>query len=999
MRVFRFQTLGSIDLRDDAGPTLDSVLAQPKRLAFLAYLAIEAHGSYVRRDQLIGVFWPELDEKHARQNLRQTLHELRRALGPGIFMTRGNEEVGLSTRAIACDATRFVAEVQENRLGEALETYTGPFLSGFHLSEAREFSGWLDRARERLSLLAVDASSGLADRLWTEGDVDGALSAARRSRQLAPYDEALLRSLLRMLAGSGRRAQAMLEYERFVHRLRKELGIEPSPETEAFLLSLVPRDAPADDTDRPAVRIPPGARGDRGRQGGGKRDEDPEPSGRLASHARISEASRLAESLDGSERRSRGRAVAGAVALTLGVLATLSLLPDPTTAPVPSLDARIIAAVPFDTRGASAELRPYGEGFVQLLYYALANSPGTRLAYPSTAFELWADGSTIASGARDSAAMRVALRLGAGRLLRGSIVGSSEDLRLYAELRSVPDGDLIASPSVHGSLDDLSALVEGLAVRLMAAGESFGADEALNGVSTRVLEHYVAGLQAFRRHQWREAIDHYRAALEIDDSFAAPALQMFLAAQRNARDQGIREEAARIAWGLRDRMSKGDRAHVVALLGPTRSEAGLTARDWVRAAEEALRVAPDRPQIHETLARWLLYYGPALGIEDWADGMAEAVDRALQLTDRPFRNLVAMRLIAARYESSPKEHREAGVRTLLDRFGTHDWPLGFWAYLATGDTAYFSIFESSELPDLGLSEVMSMGGYVTYEGLATTTWRSAVDSLERRALLPPEHLAVLYQRFLLTAAEGRPSEAIPMLRTLVENGYDEFNGVWWLLRTPIYRALVEPGWKEAAAWAGARIANLPDSLIRARPPGVFRACYSGLASLIEGDLPAARVQLSQANRLSERPRLCAKLLGTLIAIGGAPSNGVQEIDTRLVHAEADAALEELDRAMLDLPLEPGCWITNAVLARLWWERGEAARALAAARRRGRAGNWHWAGGTTAQMLIEGRSSAALGDRAGAIRAYEQYLRLRREPDRHLLPRVDSARHELATLKG
>jgi DNA-binding SARP family transcriptional activator len=57
--MIRVQLLGMVDLRADDGAQVDAVLAQPKRLALLAYLATAAPGS-TRRDTLLATFWPEL---------------------------------------------------------------------------------------------------------------------------------------------------------------------------------------------------------------------------------------------------------------------------------------------------------------------------------------------------------------------------------------------------------------------------------------------------------------------------------------------------------------------------------------------------------------------------------------------------------------------------------------------------------------------------------------------------------------------------------------------------------------------------------------------------------------------------------------------------------------------------------------------------------------------------------------------------------------------------
>src|SRR5262245_57329904 len=65
---------GAPSLTDAAGGRIESLLAQPKRFAVLAYLAVEARENPVTRDKVATLFWPELDQSRARQALRQSLH-------------------------------------------------------------------------------------------------------------------------------------------------------------------------------------------------------------------------------------------------------------------------------------------------------------------------------------------------------------------------------------------------------------------------------------------------------------------------------------------------------------------------------------------------------------------------------------------------------------------------------------------------------------------------------------------------------------------------------------------------------------------------------------------------------------------------------------------------------------------------------------------------------------------------------------------------------------
>ncbi len=67
------RTLGSLDLRDNEGRVVSSVLSQPQLMALLVYLAESSRGTFHRRDTLIGLLWPESPENQARHRLNQKL--------------------------------------------------------------------------------------------------------------------------------------------------------------------------------------------------------------------------------------------------------------------------------------------------------------------------------------------------------------------------------------------------------------------------------------------------------------------------------------------------------------------------------------------------------------------------------------------------------------------------------------------------------------------------------------------------------------------------------------------------------------------------------------------------------------------------------------------------------------------------------------------------------------------------------------------------------------
>ncbi len=233
--MIRIHLLGTPDVRASEGGRRGSV-SGAKRLALLAYLALESSRGPVRRDTLVGLLWPESSQKRARNALSNLLFHLRQALGPEVFTEKGTEELGLVGGAFWCDALEFEAAVEEGRLGEALDLYRGDLLEGFYVPGVGvELDHWLGAERLRLHRRAVAAARGRIEEVERLGDAAEAIRIARWLSALAPDDEAAARRLISLLDRSGDRTGALRAYERLARRLERDLGVEPMAETRALV--------------------------------------------------------------------------------------------------------------------------------------------------------------------------------------------------------------------------------------------------------------------------------------------------------------------------------------------------------------------------------------------------------------------------------------------------------------------------------------------------------------------------------------------------------------------------------------------------------------------------------------------------------------------------------------------------------------------------------------------------------------------------------------------
>lgn len=218
---------------DEAG----ELLAQPKAVALLAYLALSLGRPFQRRDRLVGLLWPEADQTHARTALRKVVHIIRAALGHESLVSRGDEELALGAGTLWCDAAEFTARADEGQIVRALELYRGELMPGFHVTGCADLDFWLDEQRTNARERAAAAAWALACRLENDKSFTDAGRWARRAVRYTGADERVLRRTLRMLQRLGDQAGALSVYDEFARRLRQTLDGEPSAETVELIES------------------------------------------------------------------------------------------------------------------------------------------------------------------------------------------------------------------------------------------------------------------------------------------------------------------------------------------------------------------------------------------------------------------------------------------------------------------------------------------------------------------------------------------------------------------------------------------------------------------------------------------------------------------------------------------------------------------------------------------------------------------------------------------
>lgn len=232
-RILHIRLLGGFSLVFGTTPVLGVNTARLQSL--LAYLILHA-ASPQSRQYVAFLLWPDAQESHARNNLRQLLYQLRHALpDPDRFLFADANvvhwqideaqtvDVQLFKRALAqADTAEQLGDLSVLRhwLEHALSYYQGDLLPSC-------YDDWITPERDRLRQQAHDAHRRLVRVLESQREYAAALQTAQHLLQLDPLDEDTYILLMRLHSLNQDRQGVRRIYQSAVETLRRELGVEP----------------------------------------------------------------------------------------------------------------------------------------------------------------------------------------------------------------------------------------------------------------------------------------------------------------------------------------------------------------------------------------------------------------------------------------------------------------------------------------------------------------------------------------------------------------------------------------------------------------------------------------------------------------------------------------------------------------------------------------------------------------------------------------------------
>ena len=265
--MLRIALAGRVAVEVDGAGVDASGLGRLGRVA-LAYLVAERHRP-VSRDELAEVLWGEDLPRSWETSLRGVAMRVRGVLGAaglaptealtsahGCWQLQLPENTVVDVETVPADLARAEGAMAGGRPAEARALAEGAATvagRGF----LPETSGpWVERRQgelRQLHLRALETASGAAA---AAGDWAAALHWAAEAVAAAPIRESAHLRLMQAHAGAGNRGEALRAYERCRRVLAEELGVSPSPSTEAAYVALLGEEPPAPPAAAPGTPAP-----------------------------------------------------------------------------------------------------------------------------------------------------------------------------------------------------------------------------------------------------------------------------------------------------------------------------------------------------------------------------------------------------------------------------------------------------------------------------------------------------------------------------------------------------------------------------------------------------------------------------------------------------------------------------------------------------------------------------------------------------------------------
>jgi predicted ATPase/DNA-binding SARP family transcriptional activator len=224
--ALRVAVLGPIRAVDATGR--DVTPDGPRQRRLLALLVLR-RGQAVSADAAIDALWPDQPPQDPSAALHTQVFRLRRRLPDGLIESLDDgyrlaaDRVTLDADALRRALSEESSAAEPGALADLLRRWHGPAYP-----ELADVDAGRQEA-QRLEELRVRAREAVAERRLALGGADEAITELVALVDDEPLRERPRELLMRALAATGRRAEALRVFDDLRRRLGEELGIEPSP--------------------------------------------------------------------------------------------------------------------------------------------------------------------------------------------------------------------------------------------------------------------------------------------------------------------------------------------------------------------------------------------------------------------------------------------------------------------------------------------------------------------------------------------------------------------------------------------------------------------------------------------------------------------------------------------------------------------------------------------------------------------------------------------------
>jgi DNA-binding SARP family transcriptional activator/tetratricopeptide (TPR) repeat protein len=244
---FRFRVLGPFAVFRDGEPLPDRAIGSRKGRTLLKLLLTE-RGHVVPSDRIYEVLWGESTPAKLQENVAALVSRLRALLGrDAIIGGPDGYALHLSSRLDLDldEAERMTSEAEsrlvagEPALGRVAADRALQCLEGGRFLEDEPYKEWAHEAEVAVETLRARARRAAWQAALELGEHPRAVEIATHAVRDDSLNEEAHRAIILANALQGSRASALAAYERLRALLADELGIDPSPESQALYLRIL----------------------------------------------------------------------------------------------------------------------------------------------------------------------------------------------------------------------------------------------------------------------------------------------------------------------------------------------------------------------------------------------------------------------------------------------------------------------------------------------------------------------------------------------------------------------------------------------------------------------------------------------------------------------------------------------------------------------------------------------------------------------------------------